>query len=142
MKNTELASSLRDTASRMHKRLRSEVKSADGFSLTERATLSYLYYNGPQFPSDLAAMAMIKAQSMSQIVNHLEDLDIIDKTPSEIDKRKVSISLTAFGKQIVEQSRHERDMWLDTAIESSLSTEEKKTLQQALVLINKLINYK
>ncbi|NCD71167.1 MarR family winged helix-turn-helix transcriptional regulator [Mucilaginibacter agri] len=142
MKNNELASSLRDTASRMHKRLSREVKSADGFSLSERATLSYLYYNGPQFPSDLAAMAMIKAQSMSQIVNHLEELNIIAKTPSEIDKRKVSISLTDFGKQIVEQSRYERDQWLDTAIEDSLSSAEKKTLQEALLLMNKLINHK
>jgi DNA-binding MarR family transcriptional regulator len=142
MKNSELASSLRDIVSRMHKRLRREVKSINKLSLTEITTLSYLYTNGSMYPSELAEVAMVKAQSMSQIITHLEELEIITKTPSETDKRKVAISLTEFGKQMVEQTRYERDEWMDDAIENNLSASEKKTLQDAVMLMNKLADYK
>lgn len=142
MKNSELASSLRDIVSRMHKRLRKEVKSADNLSLTEITTLSYLYTNGAMFPSELAEATMVKAQSMSQIITHLEELKIITKTPSDTDKRKVAISLTDFGRQMVEQTRYERDEWMDNAIENNLSPAEKKTLQDAVMLMNKLADYK
>jgi DNA-binding MarR family transcriptional regulator len=142
MKNSELASSLRDVASRMHKRLRKEVKSVDNLSLTEVTTLSYLYTYGAMYPSELAEVAMVKAQSMSQIITHLEELKIITKTPSDIDKRKIAISLTGYGKQMVEQTRYERDEWLDNAIEKNLSAAEKKTLQEAVALMNKLTDYK
>jgi DNA-binding MarR family transcriptional regulator len=142
MKNSDLASSLRDIVSRMHKRLRREVKSADNLSLTEITTLSYLYTNGSMYPSELAEATMVKAQSMSQIITHLEELEIITKTPSETDKRKVAISLTDFGRQMVEQTRYERDEWMDNAIEQNLSAAEKKTLQDAVMLMNKLADYK
>jgi DNA-binding MarR family transcriptional regulator len=142
MKNSELASSLRDIVSRMHKRLRREVKSVDNLSLTEVTTLSYLYTNGSMFPSELAEVTMVKAQSMSQIITHLEELGIITKTPSDTDKRKVAISLTDFGKQMVEQTRYERDEWMDDAIEKNLSATEKKTLLEAVALMNKLTDYK
>jgi DNA-binding MarR family transcriptional regulator len=142
MKNSELASSLRDIVSRMHKRLRREVKSVDNLSLTEVTTLSYLYTNGSMYPSELAEVTMVKAQSMSQIITHLEELGIITKTPSDTDKRKVAISLTDFGKQMVEQTRYERDEWMDDAIEKNLSAAEKKTLLEAVALMNKLTDYK
>ncbi len=142
MKNSELASSLRDIASRMHKRLKREIKSGDNLSLTEGTTLSYLYTYGTLYPSEMAAMAVIKAQSMSQIINHLEASGLIAKTPSETDKRKVSISLTSHGRQVVEQTRYERDEWLDKAIENNLSAAEKKTLQDAVALMNRLVDSK
>jgi len=142
MKNSELASSLRDIVSRMHKRLRREVKSVDNLSLTEITTLSYLYTNGAMYPSELAEVTMVKAQSMSQIITHLEELSIVTKTPSHTDKRKVAISLTDFGKQVVEQTRYERDEWMDNAIENNLSVAEKKTLMEAVALMNKLTDHK
>jgi DNA-binding MarR family transcriptional regulator len=142
MKNSELASSLRDIASRMHKRLKREIKSADNLSLTEVTTLSYLYTYGALFPSELAEINMIKAQSISQIITHLDELNLIIKTPSETDKRKTAISLSVHGKQMVEQTRYERDEWLDNAIEKNLSPTEKKTLQEAVALMNKLVEYK
>ncbi|OKS87571.1 MarR family winged helix-turn-helix transcriptional regulator [Mucilaginibacter polytrichastri] len=142
MKNSELASSLRDTASRMHKRLKREIKSADNLSLTEITTLSYLYQNGELFPSEMAEIAMVKAQSMSQVITHLDELKLITKTPSETDKRKVAISLSTYGRQMVEQTRYERDKWLDGAIEQNLSAAEKKTLQEAVALMNRLVESK
>jgi DNA-binding MarR family transcriptional regulator len=85
---------------------------------------------------------MVKPQSMSELLIRLQSLDIIEKTPSTVDKRKSLISLTDKGRQIVEQTRYERDEWLTQAIDSTLSEVEKKTLKDALAVITKVMDFK
>lgn len=118
------------------------MNTTDNLSITEVTTLSHLYQSGSLFPSEMADIVKIKAQSMSQILNRMEGLNLIIKTPSETDKRKVSVSLTDFGKQMVDQTRDERDEWLNNAIEHHLSASEKKLLQDAIVLMDKIAEYK
>jgi len=142
MKDTHLASSLRNVTSKLFKRLRQQINTIDNLSITEITTLSNLYNHQPLFPSQMAEMVKIKAQSMSQIINKLEEANLIVKTPSETDKRKVSVSLSGFGKEMVDKTRHERDEWLNEAIEHHLSAADKKLLQQAVVLMEKLAEYK
>jgi DNA-binding MarR family transcriptional regulator len=142
MKNTELASALRTITSKLYKRLRKQMHTVDNLSITEVTTLSNLYHNTSLFPSEMAEMAKVKAQSMSHIINRLEEAQLINKTPSQTDKRKVAISLTDLGKLKVEQSRYERDEWLDNAIEHHLSADEKKLLKDAIKLMDKLADYK
>lgn len=142
MKTATLASSLRTVTSKLFKRLRQEINTADNLSITEVTTLSYLYTSGSLFPSEMADIVKIKAQSMSQILNRMEAMDLIIKTPSETDKRKVSVSLTPFGKEKVEETRDERDEWLNRAIEYHLSATEKKLLQDAVALMDKIAEHK
>jgi len=118
------------------------MKTVDNLSMTEVTTLSNLYHNASLFPSEMAEMVKVKAQSMSQILNHLEELNLITKTPSAKDKRKISISLSSHGREMVEQTRGERDEWLSNAIEHHLSAAEKKLLEQAVVLLDKLVDFK
>ncbi len=75
---------------------------------------------------------------MSQILKKLEEETIIKRTPSKDDKRKVYISLTSFGKKMVEKTRYERDEWLKDAIEKTLSYKERELLTKALPILNKL----
>lgn len=142
MKNNALATAIRTISSKMCKRLRKEIKSIDDLSLTEVTVLANLYHNGSLFPSEMAEMVKIKAQSISQIINKLEGLNLIIKTPSATDKRKVSISLSAFGKETVDKTRYERDEWLDKAIEEHLSAAEKKLLAEAMILLDRLTESK
>ena len=141
-KNTHLASAVRTATSHLFKRLRQQINTVDNLSITEITTLSNLYNHQPLFPSQMAEMVKIKAQSMSQIINKLEEANLVIKIPSETDKRKISISLSDFGKKMVDNTRHERDEWLNEAIENCLSATDKKLLQQAVVLMEKLIEYK
>jgi len=142
MKNSELASALRTIISKMSKRLRKQMHTVDSLSITEVTTLSNLYHHHTLFPSEMAGMVKVKAQSMSHIINRLEEAKLINKTPSETDKRKVAITLTDLGKLKVEQSRYERDEWLDNAIEHHLAADEKKLLKNAILLMDKLADYK
>ena len=78
---------------------------------------------------------------MSEVLAHLKELNLITKTQSLTDKRKFEVSITAEGRHLVEQSRYERDEWLAGAIENKLTEKEKKTLTEAVKLMEKLSEY-
>ena len=138
METKELASSLRSAISALHKGLRKQTQAANTYSMTEIETISHLIRNGSLLPTELASLTRITTQSMSQIIKKMEEEGIIKRTPSKEDKRKVYISLTSSGKKTVEKTRYEKDEWLKTIIEKSLSTKEKELLIKALSVLNKL----
>ena len=142
MNSSELSSSLRAVVSALHKGLRKQLYSVDTYSMTELETIRHLIKNTSLLPSELAAMTRIKTQSMSQILNKLEKQDVIKRTTSTEDKRKVYISLTDSGVKFVEQVRYYRDEWLKELIEESLTEDEKKILAEALPVLHKLIKIK
>jgi len=134
----QLASNLRSTVSKLHKGLRKQISSADNYSMTELETIGYLFRSGPLLPSELAGYTRITTQSMSQILSKLEGQGVIKRTPSREDKRKVFISLTHFGKKMVEKTRYDRDEWLKGLIEASLTAKERELLEKALPVLSKL----
>lgn len=140
MESNQLASSLRTLTSNMYKRLRKQMQTADSLSISEITTLSHLYSDS-QTPSQLAAWVKVKSQSMSEVLNHLSKLDLIIKTPSVNDKRKTMVSLSDKGRQMVEQTRYERDEWLTSAIDHHLNARQKEQVAQAISLIEKLIEH-
>jgi DNA-binding MarR family transcriptional regulator len=139
MQTKDLASSLRITISLLHKSLRKQMYSINALSLTEMETIGHLIRNSALLPSELANLTRVKTQSMSQIIKKLEELELIIRTPSKEDGRKVYISLTESGKQAVEQTRLERDQWLSDAIEETLTKEEKALLEKVIPVLNKII---
>ena len=124
----ELSSSLRTAVSTMHKMLRNQSSSISEYSMTERETIGHLIRNPFLLPTDLANLTKVKTQSMSHILNKLEEQGVIKRTPSKDDKRKVYISITPAGKKIVEKVRYEWDEWLKGIIEKSLSEKEKEMI--------------
>ena len=76
---------------------------------------------------------------MSQILKKMEEQGLIKRTPSKEDKRKVFISLSSYGKKMVEKVRYEKDEWLKDAIDKLLTDKEKELLTKALPVLNKLI---
>jgi len=141
MEALQAATSLRQAISGIIKRLRRTIKSDNSYSLSEYSTLSYLYPDQKLSATELAALVRVKTQSMSELLNNLKDQDIVYKTPHETDKRKSLISLTEKGREILEQSRYEKDEWLAQAIENTLSAEEKKVLRNAVVILHKIVAY-
>ena len=138
MDNSKISSSLRSAISLLHKRLRKHMYSTESYSITEITTLGRLYRDGQLLPSELAAMAKVKTQSMSQILKKMESQDVIVRVPCETDKRKTFISLTDSGRKLVEQTRYERDEWLTNAIRKNLTREERRMLTKAIEIIQKL----
>ncbi|WP_448701875.1 MarR family winged helix-turn-helix transcriptional regulator [Mucilaginibacter sp. AW1-3] len=139
--NLLLASELRSVVIRLYKKLRKKSVSAEKLSLTERSTIALIYNNGTMLASELALAEKITTQSMSQVINHLFELELISKTPSETDKRKVLISLTEAGKEVINKARTEKDEWLSDAIADALTPEEHDTLTKALGALTKLVDF-
>lgn len=137
----QLAGSLRNEVSLLVKRLRRQVRSAGQLSLTETTTLSLLLQQPLLLPTELAALANIAPQSMSQVLQHLAALGYLTREPSQTDKRKQHIRLTATGEALVVRARSERDQWLAAAIEACLSAEEQQTLAAAVPLLQRLQAY-
>lgn len=141
-KEIEFASALRVALTRLIKKLRKESPTGLQLSLTERSTMSLLYQHKALLPSELAGMEMITNQSMSQVLNHLFDLGYITRTSSQSDKRKVNISLSEHGEEVLLQFRHERDEWLAKAIAETFTPEERELVGKLIEPLNKLIDYK
>ncbi len=103
--------------------------------------MALLNQHSALLPSELAAMEKITTQSMSTILNHLLELGYIIRTASETDKRKVIISLTKTGENVLLQVRNERDEWLTKAIEATCSKEEQDLLKRAIIPLTKIIDF-
>ena len=142
MNTTELSSSLRSAVSSLHKGLRKQAASVKEYSMTEVETIGHLSRSASLLPTELAALTRVKTQSMSQILKKIEEQGIVKRTPSQKDKRKVYISLTPFGKKIVEKVKYDKDEWLKNAIDKSLTYKEKDLLTKGLPVLNKLIESK
>ncbi len=137
----QFVSELRTVITRLIKKLRKESVTVQHLSLTERSTMALLYQYKELLPSELAAMEKITNQSMSQILNHLLALSYIIRTDSKTDKRKVIISLTPAGENILLQMRNERDKWLTKAIEETCTPDEQALLKQALIPLTKIVDF-
>jgi DNA-binding MarR family transcriptional regulator len=138
----QFASDLRTTLIRLIKKLRKESPTGQQLSLTERSTMALLDQHKALLPSELAAMEMITNQSMSQVLNHLTELDYITRTASKSDRRKVHISLSKHGEETLSQFRHERDEWLAKAIDAACTPEDRELLKKAIVPISKIVDFK
>jgi len=142
MNTKELSTSLRAVISGLHKGLRKQLYSTNAYSMTEIDTIRHLYHSTSLLPSELAVLTRIKTQSMSQILNKIEKHGVILRTPSETDKRKVYISLSPFGLEIVQKIKYDKDEWLQDTIEKTLTAEEIELLEKALPLLRKLVENK
>lgn len=138
MDNSKISSSLRSAISLLHKRLRKQMYSTESYSITEITTLGRLYRQDQLLPSELATMAKVKTQSMSQILKKMENQNVIVRIPCETDKRKTYISLTDSGRKLVEQTQYERDEWLTNAIRKNLSRDERRILMKSIEIMHKL----
>ncbi len=136
----EIAASLRITLNRIVKVMRRETRNDGQLSLTERSTLGLLYPHVRLAPTDIARTEKVTTQSMSQVVNHLVDLNFIARTPSAEDGRKTLLSLTDTGRARVEQARQEKQEWLAKALHEKVTAAEKDLLVDALLILTKLVD--
>lgn len=137
----QLVTDLRTVVTRLVKKLRTKSSLATRLSLTERSVLSQLDHQQSLLPSELAAMEKVTTQSMSQILARLLEMDLIVRTPSATDGRKVIISLSAEGNRMIQENRNRREEWLTQALERVTTAEEQVHLRSAINALAKVIEY-
>lgn len=140
-KSQQLATDLRTVLTRLIKQLRNKSVTSANLSLTERSTMALLDQHKQLLPSELAAIEKITTQSMSQILNHLLELNYISRSASKTDKRKANISLSKAGQDILYKVRNERDEWLNKALEEICTVKERDLLRRAIEPLRKLVDF-
>jgi DNA-binding MarR family transcriptional regulator len=129
-----LASELRVVLGHLIRRLRGEHR----FSLSQGSVLGRLDREGPQSTSKLAELERVRPQSMGQTVAELESQGLVERSPDPADGRRFLLELTEAGRAELREDRGRREGWLAEAIETSLTDEERETLEQAVRLMARL----
>lgn len=109
------ATELRMATFRLARRLRSE-RAIDTMSDGQFAVLAALKVHGPHTLGELADRERISPPSMNRTVNCLEESGYVARTPDADDRRKVNISLTDAGRDVVEETLRRRNAWLEDAL--------------------------
>jgi DNA-binding MarR family transcriptional regulator len=136
----ELAYSLRELIVMLYRQMQKQISNEEQLSVAAQNVMYQLTQKSALLPSQLCALLPISSQYLSQVLNQLERLDYITRTPAATDGRKILISLTEGGRRKVIESRVQREAWLTQRIENQFSASDKETVGQALVLFRRLLD--
>ncbi len=100
-----------------------------------------LHYRGPATINDLRKELYGSRAAATQMIDSLVRAGLVERAEAEEDRRKKLVSLTAAGKNLVEQSMAARHQWIED-LGNSLNPEERaltgqvfqKMIQAALEL--------
>ena len=131
------ARDLRVVVSRLRRQLRGLAIDGD-LTPSQTAVLTRLWKEGASSAGVLAGAERIRPQSMATIVAALELRGLVVRTPDPEDGRRQVVSLTEMGRQRAESDRQVREEWLARAIHERYSEPERRTIVDALALLERL----
>ncbi len=106
-----------------------------GFSMPQFFLLMQVYYKKQCGISDLSEQMEITAAAASQTVDKLVHSGLLDRTEDPSDRRAKQVTLSAKGRELIENSIAERFRWVDK-LEKSLSAEQKSKVREALAILS------
>jgi MarR family 2-MHQ and catechol resistance regulon transcriptional repressor len=118
------------TAERIHGHLQRQVE-AHGLTLTEFGVLEALLHKGPLPHGDIADRVLLASSSITYVIDKLEDRGLLQRRPSEEDRRKTLAELTPEGRATIEDAFPEHAALVDDLM-ADLSLEEKRTATSLL----------
>src|SRR5262252_4666704 len=127
-----LATALRISVSRLARRLRVE-RTVPGLtepdlSETQLAALAALERHSAMTPGELADHEKVQPPSMTRVIAVLEERGLVMRAAHATDRRQVTLTVTATGKEVVQQSRRLREAWLARRLRE-LTPEERALLR-------------
>lgn len=132
----DLSSELRASVIRLARRLRAE-KADDDLTDGQTTVLGVLAVRGDQTLSQLSEIERVTLPSMNRTVNGLVAAGYVERHPSTEDRRKVLLSLSAGGSDIVRETRRRRDEWLCGRLET-LPQAQRSALSEAAAVMQGL----
>ncbi|MFE1172296.1 MarR family winged helix-turn-helix transcriptional regulator [Streptomyces sp. NPDC058773] len=137
--DTETAERLRWGVSRLSSRLRAE-QPGNGESLTRLAAsvLANVLHGRPSTPTELAAVEGLQAQSLTRVLNDLEERGCIIRVRDEQDRRRQEVHITTKGVDALREHVRDGNAWLAAALHKTLSPTERGLLRLAAELMQQL----
>jgi DNA-binding MarR family transcriptional regulator len=133
----QIAANLRLSIGLLLRRLR-QVPTSDELSLSESAALARLDRGGPATAAALARAEQISPQSMGATLASLESRGLIGRAADPDDGRRVILSITASGLQVLRDRRNARTERLAEALSSGFTREELEQLMAVAPLLERL----
>ena len=110
----------------------------DDLSGSQAAVLTRLHKEGPSSASALASAEAVSHQAIGPILAVLETRGYIQRSPDPTDGRRQLVSLTDVGVAQAEHTTSAREEWLARALQDRLTEDERRTVRNAMALLNRL----
>jgi len=133
----EVAAVLRVSIGLLLRRLR-QVQPEGELSLPESSALARLDRGGPATPGALAKLEQISPQSMGATLGGLEARGLIVRRADPADGRRVVLSLTEAGHEVLRNKRGARTEQLARALSAGFTPAELGHLMAAAPLLERL----
>jgi DNA-binding MarR family transcriptional regulator len=101
----DLAGRLALAIGRLNRRMRS---STGGLSHGQLSALSSIVRKGPLRPSELAAIEVVAAPTITRVVADLEARGLVERQPDTDDRRSVFVAATDAGVELLLRARSDR----------------------------------
>lgn len=133
----DLADELRVSLGLLIRRIR-QVQADGELTMPETSALARLDRGGPATASALARREQISPQSMGATLARLEARGLLERHPDPADGRRVVLSVTAAGQDVLRTRRSARTQVLARALAAGFSPAELRQLQAAAPLLERL----
>ena len=132
----QLAAALRDSITRLNRRLR-QARPIGDLTITQLSALTSLELNGALTPRELADAERVQPPTLTKIVAKLEERGLVQRTPHPTDGRQVILAATESGRAVIVEHRRARDEWLAKQL-AALTPEERETLGKAAEILGRI----
>ena len=133
----DVAAALRVSVGLLLRRLR-QVGVPGELTVPETSALARLDRNGPATSSELARVEQISPQSMGVTLSALEARGLVTRDPDARDGRRIVLSVTETGRQLLRDKRDARTEHLARALAAGFTREELGKLMAAAPLLERL----
>src|ERR1700742_3197924 len=132
----DVAAALRESVGLLLRRMRQHMPGE--LTLPENAAVARLSRSGPTTSSALAKLEQISPQSMGATLAGLEARGLVARRPDPDDGRRVVLSLTDAGQQVLQDKRNARTRQLAEALSARFTPDEIRLLAEAAPLLGRL----
>jgi DNA-binding MarR family transcriptional regulator len=133
----QIAANLRLSIGLLLRRMR-QIPTGDELTLSESSALARLDRGGPATSAALARLEQISPQSMGATLAALEARGLIVRAPDPEDGRRMILSATSAGLQVLRDRRNARTEELARALSSEFSPAELEQLMAVAPLLERL----
>lgn len=132
----------RERVTRLSKRLRQEAQNHPA-TWSQMLVMSAIdQMGGTATPSKIAEAENLRSSNLASLLRDLEARDLITRAPDASDRRRTWIGLSEKGRRVLQESRDRRDQWLRGAVTACLTDKDRKQLEAAGVLLERLSTYR
>lgn len=125
----------------LQRRLRQEVPPQRGLSRSALQVLAAVARAPGASPGEVATELQMTSSNVAAALREVEAAGFVERRKHPEDARRVRLTATGPGAEVVAAIRNERDTWLGRAVDAVLTEPEQRVLVEAGRLMERLASY-